>query len=126
MDCYNHTTSAKGICRWCQKALCLECSSEIKGVMSCSGCTGKIEREQKIFDISAKLYGLSKGSKSTSIFNSSTILHILSFVILLGAGVYFNNLEIDKGLVYLFFSLSGVHLVAGFISYINSRQCGAN
>jgi hypothetical protein len=113
MKCYNHITiDAVGICKNCNKGVCIECLSEFKNGIACKGnCTEKVKEINRLIDGNIN----SKNSHAGT-YKRNGILYLLMGLVFVIYGTIINtNME--------FIAIMGVlFLVGSIFSFINAKN----
>ncbi|MBB1519555.1 hypothetical protein [Aquipseudomonas guryensis] len=105
MQCFNHPKEAIGICKHCQRALCVDCCTDLKDGLACKGVhEAEVTHLNSLLQNTKKAYSSSPtASLFGPIFNIFTGLAFIifgiqssssNFLIVLGAGFFTFGLAI--------------------------------
>ena len=99
MECFKHeNTSAVGICKSCNKAVCRDCAIEIPNGLACSDeCAHYISELNEMNERGLKIYGIGK-HKSKMPATGVIVWFLLALVMWLAfLGPYLRSDEINSG-----------------------------
>ncbi len=118
MNCFNHRDKpAIGLCRFCFKALCEECLTEVPDGLACKGvCEARVNMINRTLDSNAKIVGAARRqNRSVGVF---TILISVTFAVF-GVWTYFAS---EAFLAYFFGAFAAVMLVFGIVRLGRKQQ----
>ena len=125
MNCYKHNeSSAIGICKACNKAVCTSCAIDTGNGLACSEiCETEVAEINKIIEISKNMYGVGRNAKK-NLIPTSVMVHIFFTIIFLGWSLsdYILYSKINAYLIVM-----GVgFLLLGIITYRRTKQMSIN
>ena len=115
MKCYNHPDNhAVGVCKSCQKGICLECSTTIDGSLACKGsCEEDVAVLNYMIERSRKVYK-NLGSQWTP----SILINGIGGAFFVGFGLY----HFGRTSSWLLIGLGSIMIIGGILSYIQGRR----
>lgn len=111
MQCFNHQASSVGLCKYCHKALCIECVDFVRACVTCKTelCRQETEQLLLINDFSEEIRttygkkGLNYSAAFSRLFPILGILFVLygTLEIFYGFDSYVHYLLICMGLIFI-------------------------
>lgn len=114
MKCYNHDEKdASSICKMCDKALCKECSIELKGGMVCKAtCQEKMKTYEDLQELSSKVkvqYENAVDNSNRRLKNYGLMRIVMGVFLLSFAGIYYYTYQ--QLAIAIAFLIMGVTMV---------------
>jgi hypothetical protein len=116
MNCFYHPEKeAVGICKNCNKGLCITCVSEVTNGIACKG---KCEQEVEMIN---ELIQRQKPSfkRLRSSHNQNSILFGLLGIVFISIGLFLDH---EKNSFWLSIGVGVIFLFGSYMSYSNSRK----
>jgi len=115
MKCFNHSEhDAIGICKSCQKGLCLECTTTVDESLSCKGsCEEDVAVLNYMIERSRKVYK-NLGSQ----WSPSVLINGVGGAFFIVFGVY----HYGRTSSWLLIGLGSIMLIGGITSFIQGRK----
>lgn len=117
MNCYYHPNqTAVGICKHCQRGVCIACATDVEGSLAC-----KDRHEEQVLALdSLTARNLFQAKRVGSVYSRNAIFYFLVGVLFAGFGLYqFRFL----GLQAIFLLFIGVFLLyAAIANFLESRK----
>ncbi len=111
MKCYNHPDhDAVGVCKSCQKGICMACSTTIDDSLSCKG---RCEE-----DVAVLNYIIERGRNLGSQWTPAVLINSAGGVLFLGFGLY----NYGRTSSWLLIGLGSIMIVGGILSFLQSRK----
>ena len=115
MKCYNHPEKdSVGVCKSCQKGICMECSTLIDGSLACKDTCKE--------DVAVLNYIIGRGRKEYENLSSNKapirLLSIICGVIFLGFGIYYSG----KTASWPLLGLGLIMAICGVLDFIKGRK----
>jgi len=117
MKCYYHPSQpAVGICKHCQRGLCIACVADAEGSLAC-----KDRHEEQVRDLDVLMQrNLLQVKRVGSVYRRNAIFYFLSGALFAGFGMYQLRFA---GLQALFLLFIGLFLLyAAIANYLESRK----
>ncbi|MFM9945255.1 MAG: hypothetical protein ACKVQB_08495 [Bacteroidia bacterium] len=109
MKCYNHHThDAVGICKHCQKGICMDCVADTGGGLACKdSCRENVESLNRIVDRQVRMYGSSSQAiKMRTLFYIAFAVFFVLMGFQMGQNQILQIAFIAMGVLFLVMSLS--------------------
>lgn len=117
MVCYYHPDKpAVGICKHCQRGLCVDCAAEVGDSLACKG-----RHEQQVRDLDGLFQrNILQSKRVGSVYSRNAVFYFLNGVAFIAFGIY----EVRwAGLQGVFLLMIGLFLLyAAAANYIESRK----
>ena len=123
MNCFVHNENvAVGICKACQKAVCLTCAIDTgRGLVCSNKCQSEVTELNEIEDKSKRIYGIGSSHK---LLPTGILLYLFFGIAFAGFGIF---KILDKGKPDFFlFVMGGGFLLIGFIAWLRNRKLNIN
>ena len=117
MKCFNHNNNdAIGICKHCQKGICVDCITLVKGSVSCQGaCEQEVAAYNYMMEQGKKVYkNLGKQ------WGPSVVINGIGGTLFLGFGLY----NIEQPSSSLLIGIGTIMLIAGVMSFAQGKRMG--
>ena len=117
MNCYYHTNQpAVGICKHCQRGLCIACTAEVSDSLAC-----KNRHEEQVRNLNALTErNLLQAKRVGSVYRRNALFYFLSGALFTGFGLYQYRFA---GLQALFLIFIGLFLLyAAIANFLESRK----
>ena len=116
MKCYNHPNhDAVGVCKSCQKGICLDCSTLVDESLSCKGrCEEDVAAVNYMLERSKKVYK-NLGSQWTP----AALINCAAGAFFLGFGLYYFD---ESSVAWLTIGLGLIMLVGGVLSFRQGQK----
>lgn len=118
MNCYTHQElPALGICKHCQKGICMECLHDTEDGIACKGkCSEEVIAINRVIEHNKTVIGQTRGN-----FTSAGILYsALGGVFLLGPLLYFRRIDPFP------IAIGSLFLVYGIYTLVKGQAMGKN
>lgn len=123
MQCYQHQDRvAVGLCKACQKAVCLSCGQDTGRGLACGeACADEVKAINEIVDRSKQIYSIGSKSKlpATGIF-----LYAFFALAFMGFGLF--PLSQGKSAEWFLVIMGAGFLVIGVMGYVRTRKLRIN
>jgi len=110
MQCFNHQTDAIGICKHCQRALCIECCSDLGDGLACKGHEDEVHHLNSLIQNSKRAYA---SSPKASLFGPAFNVFM---------GLVFVYFGFEKGLDSFLFILGAGFVIFGVATLIYNTK----
>jgi sulfite exporter TauE/SafE len=117
MNCYYHPTRvAVGVCKSCQRGLCMDCAAVVDDSIACIG-----RHEEQVRKLEQLLRrNILQSERISSVYSRSAIFYFLVGILFAGFGLYQIRFT---GLQAIFFLFIGLFLLyAAFTNFLESRK----
>ena len=123
MKCFNHNDQESvGICKGCNKAVCVSCAIDTGRGLSCSEvCSKEIAEQNQIVDKSKQIYGI---GKNPTLMPTGLLLYFFFGFAFSGFGVY-QSMRVGSSQWFLLVMGIGF-LVIGTIGWYKNRNLNLN
>lgn len=108
MKCYNHHThDAMGVCKHCQKGICMDCLVDTGNGLACKEtCRGNVESVNRIIDRQVRMYGSNdQALKQRTLFYIAFAVFFTLMGFQLGHNKVLQISLIAMGALFLFMSI---------------------
>lgn len=123
MNCFTHIeTTAHAICKYCSKAICLECVIDTKEGIACSEkCATEIKSCNLMTDKAKELYGIGKHGKKMPL---SIIIYATFAIVFFVGAIYrsYSHYYIDLN----GFLFGAIFLGITILAYLRNKKLGTN